>query len=91
MEDIAVLEQRMVLLEKGIRAMNDSLDQLIRYVVREEKHYSLPEAAKRLGFSVRTLYRKIDAGLITPAEDGGRVFITEKECKRYLSANRSPR
>lgn len=50
----------------------------------------LPQAAKRLGISKRTLRRRIDAGLIFPKEWGGRLFIPSAEIDRVAAPVAAP-
>lgn len=45
--------------------------------------YSLPDAAKALGISEPTLYRRIRTGEIATIKDGRRTFIDPAELVRY--------
>lgn len=51
----------------------------------EPKAYSIPEAAKALGVSAKTLHRHVNEGLIKATRLGGRQFISRGELERALS------
>jgi excisionase family DNA binding protein len=45
--------------------------------------YSVPEAAKMLGISRTTAWRRAKTGELRTVVDGGRVLVTYEEIRRY--------
>jgi len=71
-----------------LRAVRGELADLKLAVNRGRVKYEYPEAVRRLGFSERTLHRRIAEGRLRPVHEGGRSYITEDEAVRYEDAER---
>lgn len=69
------MEQRLARIEDGIAT-------LIAFVGRQFRKYDAVEAAERLGISARTLYRRVDSGLLEACYEGGRVYFTEAQVQK---------
>jgi excisionase family DNA binding protein len=53
----------------------------------DDRPLTVPEAAKRLGVSVRTIQRRVEAGLIERVPGMGRVLIPAAAVQRLLNPN----